>query len=177
MSKRKSPKTSPDIDAHDNDDFVSKSQKKREMAERQKVGTDLIELSDAQLKSMPLDDELRDAILLARKIRTKHEGYRRQLQFIGKLMRSRNIEPIEQALSDIRNSHQQETTKFHAVENARDLLLNGGDEALQHFIEEHPQASRQQIRQLVRLAEQQKAQDKPPKAARELFVYLRGVML
>ena len=65
MSKRKSQKPSSDVDAHDNDDFVSKSQKKREMAERQKVGTDLVELSDAQLKSMPLDDELRDVVLLA----------------------------------------------------------------------------------------------------------------
>ncbi|KTG28505.1 hypothetical protein AWR38_13120 [Idiomarina sp. WRN-38] len=177
MSKRKSQKPSSDVDAHDNDDFVSKSQKKREMAERQKVGTDLVELSDAQLKSMPLDDELRDAVLLARKIRNKHEGYRRQLQFIGKLMRSRDIEPIEQALSDLRNAHQQETTKFHAVEDARDSLLNGGDEALQSFIENYPQADRQKIRQLMRLAEQQKAQEKPPKAARELFVYLRSVIL
>ena len=158
------------------DDFVSKSQKKRDMAERQELGTQLVNLTDTQLTKMPLDDELRDAILLARKIRNKHEGYRRQLQFIGKLMRSRDIEPIEQALNNLKNAHQQQTSIFHEIEATRDKLLNESDDALQELIEEHPHADRQKLRQLIRLAEKQKKEQKPPVAARQLFVYLRELL-
>ncbi|MCP1338704.1 ribosome-associated protein [Idiomarina sp. M1R2S28] len=158
------------------DDFVSKSQKKREMAERQELGTQLVNLTDSQLAKMPLDDELRDAVLLARKIRNKHEGYRRQLQFIGKLMRLRDIAPIEQALNNLKNAHQQQTSIFHEIETTRDKLLHEGDDALQEFIEEHPQADRQKLRQLIRLAEKQQTEQKPPVAARQLFVYLRELL-
>ncbi len=56
------------------DDFVSKSQKKREMAERQELGTQLVNLTDSQLAKMPLDDELSDAVLITRQIRNKQEG-------------------------------------------------------------------------------------------------------
>lgn len=158
------------------DDFVSKSQKKRDMAERQELGTQLVNLTDSQLAKMPLDDELHDAVLLARKIRNKHEGYRRQLQFIGKLMRLRDVAPIEQALNNLKNAHQQQTSIFHEIEETRDKLLTEGDDALQAFIEEHPLADRQKLRQLIRLAEKQRAEQKPPVAARQLFVYLRELL-
>lgn len=167
MSKRPAETSEP------SDDFVSKSQKKRDMSERQALGTQLVKLTDSQLLQMPLDDELRDAVLLARKIRNKHEGYRRQLQFIGKLMRARNIEAIEQAVTHLESSSQEHTAHFHALETQRDALLNGGDDTLHDFMQRHPDADRQHLRQLIRQANKQRTEDKPPVAARQLFVYLR----
>lgn len=167
MSKRPAEPSEP------SDDFVSKSQKKRDMAERQALGTQLVKLTDSQLLQMPLDDELRDAVLLARKIRNKHEGYRRQLQFIGKLMRARDIDAIQQAVASLVNSRQEHTAHFQALEAQRDRLLAGGNEALNDFLQQHPDADRQQLRQLIRQANKQHAENKPPVAARQLFVYLR----
>lgn len=162
---------------HDEPEFKSKTQLKNEMNERQKLGQTLVGLGDAALAKIPMDEELAEAIALARRINKKKDGYRRQLQFIGKLMRSRDVSPIEHALSELEVSSQRANQAFHKLEQTRDQLLSGGDQEIQALMDEYPHLDRQKLRQLVRSANKQKEQNKPPKAARELFQYLKGEML
>lgn len=163
-----------DDDWHDPDDeWISKSQLKRESHALQALGEQLVALNKDQLAQIPLDESLQDAIELAQKIRKKHEAFRRQLQYIGKLMRSCDAEPIEQALQRIKQPHQQATAELHQLEAWRDRLLAEGDPAVNALLQEHPDGDRQHLRQLIRQAKKEQSQNKPPKAARELFKYLR----
>lgn len=158
----------------DDDDFVSKSQLKRESHALQDVGEELVGLPAAKLARIPMPDELAEAVALARKI-TARGGLKRQLQYIGKVMRSIDAEPIEQALNELKNAAGKETVKFHRLEQWRDRLVNDGDEALGPLLEEFPHADRQHLRQLIRNARAEAAKNKPPKSAREIFRYLRDL--
>ncbi|WP_026376648.1 ribosome biogenesis factor YjgA [Aestuariibacter salexigens] len=168
--QQNNPSTSED------DSFKSKTQLKAESTALQKLGETLVNMTPAQRQSMPLDDELRDAIELACRINRKKDGYRRQLQFIGKLMRKRDVQPIELAVQKLQHQHHQNTAKFHHIEQARDAILSGGDNAIQHLLESHPTLDRQKLRQLKRQADKQQSTNKPPTAARELFQYLKAEM-
>ena len=121
-------------------EFKSKTQLKRESEALQKLGTELVNLTEASLKKMPLDDELFDAISQAQRINRKKDGFRRQLQFIGKLMRSRDCDPIALALTRLKAPHQAETQAFHKLETMRDDMLKNGDDAVQAALESHPAA-------------------------------------
>lgn len=157
----------------EHDDYKSKSQIKREMQEIKKIGEKLVNLGSA-LKQIPIDDEVTAAIELARKINKKKDGYRRQLLFIGKLLRTRDLAPIEQALKQLEMHHQQNTAKFHQLEALRDKLLSGGDNEIQETLAAYPFLERQKLRQLLRTAQKEQSQNKPPAAARELFQYLKS---
>ncbi|MDP4529053.1 ribosome biogenesis factor YjgA [Alkalimonas delamerensis] len=150
----------------------SKTQVKREMDALQQLGEELVALPPASRAKVPLDEELRDALLLADKLAKKREALRRHIQFIGRLMRSRDIEPIEQALALIRNTNQAATRKFHLVEQWRDRLLTEKD-AVTAFVAEYPEVDVQQLRQLIRQAQKEQQKQQPPKAYRELFQLLR----
>lgn len=158
----------------EHDEFKSKSQIKREMHELKKIGEKLVNMGSAALAKIPLDDELGAAIDLARNINKKKDGYRRQLQFIGKLMRSRDMEPIEAALKKLQMHHQESNAKFHHLEQLRDNLINGGDAEIQATLEQYPWLERQKLRQLLRQAKKEQDLEKPPAAARELFKYLKS---
>lgn len=157
------------------DDIVSKSELKRAAEQQQQLGEQLVSLAEGKLAKIPLDEELLDAILLAQRIRNTREGYRRQLQLIGKMMRNRDTGPIQQALSELENAHHAQNAAFHQLEKYRDQILAQGDNAIQQFIDSYPHADRQKLRQLYRQANKQSQQGKPPTAARELFKYLREV--
>jgi len=157
------------------DERPSKTQLKREVEELQALGAKLIDMSDTTLERMEIDAELMDAIHLARKIRNKREAYRRQLQFIGKLMRGRDVSKIQESMLEIEQQGLHQNAHFHQLEKWRDKLIAGGDDAVQDFIEAHPFADRTRLRQLIRQAQKEKAQNKPPKSARELFKYIREV--
>lgn len=155
------------------EEIVSKSELKRQSEELQKMGETLVGLSAAHLETIPLDDELQDAVLTARKINKKKDGYRRQLQFIGKLMRQRDVADIQEALDRIANRHQQANAEFHALEKAREAVIREGDSAIQNLIEGHPQLDRQKLRQFHRQIKKEQEKNAPPKAFRELFQYLK----
>lgn len=155
------------------DDYQSKSHFKREADQRQALGEALVNLGTRELEQVPLDETLLDAIALAHKIRNKHEAYRRQLQFIGKLMRSREPQPILQALEQIRNRHGLAIQAHHQLEQWRDRLLAEGDPAIDALLAELPQLDRQQLRKLVRQAQAEQKRQQPPKSARLLFRLLR----
>ncbi|HET8816262.1 MAG TPA: ribosome biogenesis factor YjgA [Pseudidiomarina sp.] len=157
------------------DDLQSKSQLKRDAEAQQALGEKLIAMPTGKLAKIPLDEELLDAILLAQRIRNKREGFRRQRQLVGKMMRVRDTAPIEAAVSELEQAHSQQTALFHQLEQFRDAIIANGDEAIQEFIDAHPHADRQKLRQLHRQIVKQQQTGKPPAAARELFKYLREV--
>ncbi|MDU8924038.1 ribosome biogenesis factor YjgA [Pasteurellaceae bacterium LIM206] len=155
--------------------WVSKSEIKRDAEELKRLGSKLVELSKVNLDKIPLDDTLLDAIELAR--RSQREAKRRQLQYIGKLLRSTDVEPIREALEKIENKHNQQQAMLHRLEMMRDDLVEKGDEAFAEFLIAYPQADRQHLRNLIRAAQKEKTQNKPPKAYRDIYHYLQELVL
>lgn len=151
--------------------WVSKSEIKRDAEELKRLGAELVELGSNSLDRIPLDEDLRSAIELAQKI--KKEGRRRQLQLIGKMLRSRDEEPIRTALDKLKNRHNQQVALFHKLEVMRDRLVEQGDDAVADVLALYPDADRQQLRAMIRNAQKEKADNKPPKAYRQIFQYLR----
>lgn len=156
------------------DDF-SKTQLKREAAAMHDLGLKLVKMGSNTLKQLPLDEELLTNIKLAQKIANKREGYRRQLQYLGKLLRQRDTDELLLAIDKIENRALYEAAHFHALEQWRDRILQQGDDGIQAFLDQYPHADRQQLRQWVRQAKKEQEQNKPPAAARALFKYIRGV--
>lgn len=171
------PKKNKDVESDfqldEEHEFLSKTQLKTQMLAQQKLGESLIELSQTELAKIPMDEELLDAVMLARRILRKKEGFRRQLQLIGKMMRHRDTVAIEQALSVIKAAHQTSSAAFHKIETLRDNIIKIGDEKIEQAMLDYPTLDRQKLRQLARQAQKQQNDNKPPKAARELFKYLQ----
>lgn len=164
----------PGDDIEDEDDeiiWVSKSEIKRDAEELKHLGVELVKLGKNALDKIPLDADLRAAIELAQRI--KMEGRRRQLQLIGKMLRQRDVDPIRQALDKLKNRHNQQVVVFHKLEQLRDRMVDGSDEAIEEVMNLWPDADRQQLRSLVRNARKEKAGNKPPKSSRQIFQYLR----
>ncbi|MCD1124913.1 ribosome-associated protein [Jinshanibacter sp. LJY008] len=151
--------------------WVSKSEIKRDAEALKDLGTELVKLGKNALERIPLDEDLRAAINLAQRI--KKEGYRRQIQLIGKMLRSRDVEPIQTALDKLKNRHNQQVSLFHKLENLRDRLIDHGDDAISEVLALYPQGDRQQLRSLVRAAQKERAGNKPPKSSRLIFQYLK----
>ncbi|HHH0116522.1 TPA: ribosome biogenesis factor YjgA, partial [Yersinia enterocolitica] len=161
-------------DKNDDDDeiiWVSKSEIKRDAEALKDLGTELVELGKNALEKIPLDEDLLAAVELAQKI--KKEGRRRQIQLIGKMLRARDVEPIQTALDKLKNRHNQQVSLFHKLETLRDRLVEEGDDVIPTVLELYPEADRQQLRSLVRNAQKEKAANKPPKSYRQIFQYLR----
>lgn len=150
---------------------VSKSEIKRDAEELKRLGAELTTLSSSQLAKIPLDETLRAAIELAQKI--KREGRRRQLQLIGKLLRSRDEQAIRLALAKLKNRHPEQTALLHKLETLRDRLIDQGDDAIAEVLAIASHADRQQLRSLIRNAQKERQAGGPAKISRQLFHYLR----
>ena len=176
MAKRKK-KEAFDWEDEDQEEiiWVSKSEIKRDAEDLKQLGEKLVNLTKANLTKVPLDDNLKDAIKLAQRL--QKEARRRQLQYIGKLLRSIDAEPIREALEKIENKHNQQQAMLHKLEILRDELVAKGDVALTDLLNEHPSADRQQLRNLIRAAQKEKEQDKPSKAYREIYQILKTLIL
>ncbi|MCC7586050.1 ribosome-associated protein [Serratia sp. Lou2A] len=163
----------PENENEDDDEiiWVSKSEIKRDAEALKDLGAEMVDLGKNALDRIPLDEDLRAAIELAQKI--KKEGRRRQLQLIGKMLRARDIEPIQTALDKLKNRHNQQVSLFHKLEALRDRLVEEGDDVIPSILDLYPAADRQQLRSLVRNAQKEKAANKPPKAYPQIFQYLR----
>lgn len=176
MAKRKK-KEAFDWEDEDQEEitWVSKSEIKRDAEDLKQLGEKLVNLTKANLTKVPLDDSLKDAIELAQRL--QKEARRRQLQYIGKLLRSIDAEPIREALEKIENKHNQQQAMLHKLEILRDELVAKGDVALTDLLNEHPSADRQQLRNLIRAAQKEKEQNKPSKAYREIYQILKTLIL
>lgn len=150
----------------------SKSQKKREALALQDLGTELTHLNEEQLQSIPMPENLYDAIIAAKQIH-QHGGHKRQLQYIGKLMRDIETQPIQLALRSIQKQRLSQTNHHRQIEQWRDQLLSQSSDGMTDLVAQFPQLDRQYVNQLVRNARQEKKHNKPPKSARKLFHYIQ----
>lgn len=150
----------------------SKSALKREMQALQELGEAVVGLTDGELATIPLEGDLEQAIRTARRIKSR-EGLRRQMQYIGKLMRRVDTTAIAAAYEELQNGRQQRNQQFHELEQWRDSLIERGVDAMSEVLERFPNADRQHLRQLISAAVKEREAEKPPAAARKLFRYLR----
>jgi len=143
------------------------------MHELQALGAALVGLPEAQLQEMRLDQRLLEAVLEAKRI-TAHEGKRRQIQYIGRLMRDVDAEPIRARMAELEGSSAQASARHRRLEAWRERLI-ADDEALTAFAAEHPGADLQALRALIRNARKEAKEGKPPRAFRELFRILKDI--
>ena len=147
----------------------SKTQLKAEADEKQALGEALLTLRADLMARLDLPDKLRDAIASAKKI-THFEGKRRQMQFIGKLMRPLDAEPIREAINEQLNGSAQLTLALHLAEQWRDKLV-ADDESLGSWLNEYPGTDSQQLRALIRQARKDAKPEKPGEAPRHAKPY------
>lgn len=153
-----------------NDFDKSRTQLKKEAIALQKIGERLAALSDPQLARMALPTLLTEAIRSLRSMKS-HGARRRQMQYIGTLMRSADVAPIQQALLDIEQGAYRQANTFHRVEQWRDRLIAGDDHLVGEILDAFPDADRQRLGQLVRSARKEKKSTNA--SSRNLFRYLK----
>lgn len=151
-------------------DKPSKSQRKREMTALQALGESLLRLTAAELARIDLPEALREAIAETARIGS-HEGRRRQLQYIGRLMRQIDPEPLRSAIEDATGESKKSVALMHRCEKLRDALL-ADDAALAGVLAELPGADSQQLRATIRAARREHLDGRPPKHARQLYRWL-----
>jgi ribosome-associated protein len=152
----------------------SKTRRKQEMHALQELGVALVALEPARLATLDLPEELAEAIVFARRI-TRHEARRRQLQYIGRLMRDVDAAPIRAALASWAEGPRRERARFAQVERWRDRLLDEPD-ALQAFVAAYPAAPRATLATLIAEARAERERDSAPRHARMLFRELARVV-
>lgn len=166
-----------DINDFDEDLGPSKSELKRQMSERQKLAETLAKFSAESLKTVPLEDSLRAALIETAKIKS-FEGIRRHKQYLGKLMRALTedeIAAIRKQIDIIEGPGRVETANLHRLERLRERLLSHED-ALTELISQYPNVDVQNLRTLIRNARKEQELNKPPKAYREIFQVLRELV-
>lgn len=157
----------------------SRSQNRREALEVLALGEKLVDLTPAQLARLPIPEGLLEHIEYTKRI-TSHGARKRQLAFLAKQMRreeDETLEAIRDAMDANSETSRREVAIMHRMERWRERLMVEGDAALAELLDEHPDADRQQLRTLVRNALAEKARNKPPRAYREIYQVLRGLML
>ena len=153
---------------------LSKTRRKQQMHDLQHLGERIATLSDDKLTELDLPERLVDAVHELRRIH-KHGAQRRQMQYIGKLMRDVEPGPIVAKLEAWDGVSAQHTAWLHRIERWRDRLLEEHD-ALTELLADHPDVDIQHLRSLIRNAQREKELNKPPKSYREIFQVLREIM-
>lgn len=155
------------------EELASKTKRKQEMHALQALGSALIELPPSQLDALDIPEDLAQAVREARRI-SSHEARRRHLQYIGRLMRKVEADPIRNALAEMQGGTAVARARHRRIEQWRDRLLND-DHALTEFAREHAGADLQVLRSVIRNARRELAAGRaPPHAQRQLFRLLRG---
>jgi ribosome-associated protein len=152
----------------------SKTKIKKQMHELRDLGKELTELGKDQLAQLDIPENLRDAIREMKNI-NKFGAQRRQIQYIGKLMRDVDPAPILAKLDAWKGKSQQHTAYMHLLERWRDRLMEN-DHALTELLAAHPEADAQHLRTLIRNAHKEIEANKPPKNFREIFQVLREII-
>jgi ribosome-associated protein len=149
------------------DDFISKTQRKKQMHELQGVGAALVRLSAERLARIRMPEALRDAIVAAQGI-TKHEARRRQLQYIGRLMRDIDAAPIAAQLAELEAPSKRQSALFHVAERWRPELIDD-PAAFERFVKDFPGADEKRLRDLLHAARAERGAGRQTRAFRELF--------
>ncbi len=161
-------------DVSTREDWISKSQRKRDCDTLQKISDRLLKLKPEELALIDLPDELGDALHEAHRIKS-NSALKRQRQYLGKIMRTCDSDHIENQLNSIIHRNDTNTAQFKKIERWRDRLIEHDGEVLGEIILEHPSLDRQHVHNLVRQAVKEASADKPPAASRKLFKYLREI--
>jgi ribosome-associated protein len=165
---------SPPISQMEDEVQISKTQRKRESHSLQDIGEELVALSMERLEVLELPQNLFDAVLDAKRI-SKFGALRRQMQYIGRLMRDIDPGPIRDRLDGWKGQSAGEIAKLHQIERWRLRLLED-DQALGELASAHPRADIQRLRTLIRNTQRELEAKKPPKSFRELFQALREIL-
>lgn len=160
--------------AQTHEERPSKTQRKRQMHARQALGEKLVALNAEQLAQLALPEALHESIWAARRIKG-HEARRRQLQYIGKLMRTADYEAIGRAYDTLMGASRASVALMQRCERLRDGLI-AEEAALEGFVRDHPGVDAQWLRAKVRAARQERAALRAPRHARELYRWLQGVL-
>lgn len=150
----------------------SKSQVKREMLALQSLGERLVDLTPDQIDGLHLPQELHEALLFAKTLK-KRESWRRQMQYIGALMREVDPEPLQKVLDDMDRGRGPDIQRFHDLERLRNGLVDGDATILEEVLNRFAEADPKQLNQLASKARRERETNAPPKASRTLFRYLK----
>lgn len=162
-------------DPADDGPRASKSQRKRDMTELQKLGERLVTLSREQIDRMALPQELREAVLFAGTL-SRHGARRRQMQRIGAIMRDVDPGPIQTDLDQLDQRRYGEIKRFKEAESWRERLLAGGDTVVEEMAAAFPTADRRRIRQLLRNAGKEENPSKKARMSKQLFRYVMDLL-
>jgi ribosome-associated protein len=158
----------------DDDDIISKTQRKRQMKELQDVGAELVKLSPEQLSRIGMPENLREAVLACKRF-SKHEAVRRQMQYIGRIMRDLDAGPIAEQVAALKAPSRRQAALLHVAERWRaDLLAD--PESMARLVKEFPEADPHRLRELVEAASEERRESRPPKHFRELFHVLNALL-
>jgi ribosome-associated protein len=155
----------------DGDTPLSKSQRKRDALALQALADELVRLSPSQLDSVPLTRDLLDAVTNAQVL--SRGAYRRQVRYLGRLLRDTNVAPIRDAVDAHHGANHEERARLKRLERWRERLMEEGDAAVAALLDEFPGANPQRLRQLLRDARKEREAGKPPRKFRQLFRFLR----
>lgn len=155
------------------EELKSKSELKREMHKLQDFAQSLVEMSKHQRSLLPLSDDLKDAMVVADKIKNKHEALRRHIRHVARILFETELAPIHKAIDVMANKHQQNTAKFERLESLRDKLIAEGNEVVEALLTEFEKMDRQKLKQLIRHAAKEKKAEKLGKHYKNLFAYLK----
>lgn len=158
----------------DDPNFISKTRRKKQMHDLQAIGAALVKLSPEKLSRVELPPALRAAVVEAQRF-SKHEALRRQLQYIGKLMRDVDAGPIADQLNAMEAPSKKQTAVFHVAEKWRQALVEDPSK-VEAFVQEFSDADAGQLRELALGAGDEKRAGKPPRKYRELFHVLNGIL-
>lgn len=157
----------------DDENYISKSDLKKEQRELQEFATELCKLSKSQRQKLTASDELHDAFKLADKISNKPDALRRHLQFMAKLLKDEELDTLRLEHRKIISPGQENDAQMRKLESIRTTLIESGDDAINDLITQAPGLERQKLRQLVRQAKKEVSNEKPGKSYKELFQYIK----
>ena len=153
--------------------IVSKTEIKNDMKDMQKLGEQICKLNRMQRAKLTLNEEIQAALIIADKIKGKHDAYHRNVQFIAKQLFESDYEAIQAELDKLNNKHAIEHINNSKLEVIRDQLIAQGDSRIDELLAEHEGFERQRMRQLVRQSAKEVKLEKPGKSLKELFKYLK----
>lgn len=151
----------------------SKSQRKRDSKALQALAEELAKLSPHQREKLPLTEELGEALALAGEL--ERSAFRRQIRYLGRLLRDADVESLRAGLDRLRLSGREATAELHRIERWRDRLIDEGDAALEALVARFPAVDRQRVRQLARSARRERESGKRTGDGRALFRFLRDL--
>lgn len=161
------------------EDKETRGEKKRKAEQLERLGESLVDLAAYKLARVPMPDDLAAAVHEARRLKEGNArgGYRRQVQFIGRIMRTLDARPLADAIEHLNTEDAPSSAAFLAAERWRDRLIAGDDADLDVLLQDKPDADRTHLRQVIRQAKKEAKENKPPHAARALFRALRLLFL